>query len=89
MQRIIDLLRQNDLLRVIDEELDIDLEIPHLAYIEVKKEDSKALLFTKPVSKRLGKSFDMPVLMNVFGSTKATELIFGKNPNVVAKQIES
>ena len=54
MQRIIDLLRQNDLLRIIDEELDIDLEIPHLAYIEVKKEDSKALLFTKPVSKRLG-----------------------------------
>lgn len=88
MQRIIDLLRQNDLLKVIDKELDIDLEIPHLAYIEVKKEDSKALLFTKPVSKRLGKSFDMPVLMNVFGSTKATELIFGKNPNVVAKQIE-
>ena len=89
MDRVIALLREHDLLRVIDEELDIDLEIPHLAYIEVKKEDSRALLFTKPVSKRLQKSFDMPVLMNVFGSRKATELIFGKNPNVVAKQIES
>ncbi len=89
MQRVIELLQKNNLLRVIDEELDIDLEIPHLAYVEVKKEDSKALLFTKPVSKRLGKQFDMPVLMNVFGSTKATELIFGKNPNVVAKQIET
>lgn len=89
MERVIALLRQNDLLQVIDEELDIDLEIPHLAYIEVKKKDSKALLFTKPVSKRLGKAFDMPVLMNVFGSTKATELIFGKHPDVVAKQIES
>ncbi len=89
MDRIIALLREHNLLRVIDDEVDIDLEIPHLAYIEVKKEDSKALLFTKPVSKRLGKSFDIPVLMNVFGSTKATELIFGKNPNVVAKQIES
>ena len=89
MDRVIALLREHDLLRVIDEELDIDLEIPHLAYIEVKKEDSRALLFTKPVSKRLQKSFDMPVLMNVFGSRKATELIFGKNPNEVAKQIES
>ncbi len=89
MERVIELLRQNDLLRVIDDELDIDLEIPHLAYIEVKKEDSRALLFTKPVSKRLGKAFDMPVLMNVFGSKKATELIFGKHPDDVAKQIES
>ena len=89
MQRIIELLRENNLLRIIDEELDIDLEIPHLAYVEVKKEDSRALLFTKPVSKRLGKSFDIPVLMNVFGSTKATELIFGKNPNDVAQQIEA
>ena len=89
MDRVIALLREHDLLRVIDEALDIDLEIPHLAYVEVKKEDSKALLFTKPVSKRLGKVFDMPVLMNVFGSTKATELIFGKNPNSVAHQIES
>jgi 4-hydroxy-3-polyprenylbenzoate decarboxylase len=89
MERVIALLRQNDLLRVIDDELDIDLEIPHLAYIEVKKEDSRALLFTKPVSKRLGKAFDMPVLMNVFGSKKATELIFGKHPDAVAKQIES
>ena len=51
-------------------ELDIDLEIPHIAYVEIKKEDSKALLFTNPVSKRLNKKFDMPVLMNVFGSLR-------------------
>jgi len=89
LQRIIDLLSQNNLLRIINDEVDIDLEIPHIAYIEVKKEDSKALLFTHPISKRLGKCFDIPVLMNVFGSTKATELIFGKNPNSVAKQIEA
>ena len=89
MQKTIELLRNHNLLRVIDTELDIDLEIPHLAYVEVKKEDSKALLFTKPVSKRLGKHFDMPVLMNVFGSPKATELIFGKSPNDVSKQIEA
>ena len=89
MERIIALLRENDLLRVIEEPLDIDLEIPHLAYIEVKKEDSRALLFTHPISKRLDKRFDIPVLMNVFGSDKATELVFGKNPNEVAAQIQS
>ncbi len=89
MERIIALLQENNLLRVIDEPLDIDLEIPHLAYIEVKKEDSRALLFTRPISKRLGKVFHTPVLMNVFGSDKATELVFGKNPNDVAEQIQS
>ena len=49
MKKAIELLKKNDLLRVIDDELDIYLEIPHIAYIEVKKEDSKALLFTNVV----------------------------------------
>ncbi|MBE0494821.1 MAG: menaquinone biosynthesis decarboxylase [Campylobacterales bacterium] len=88
MQETIDLLKQHGLLRVIDEPVDIDLEIPHVAYVEVKKPDSKALLFTKPVSKRLGKTFDVPVLMNVFGSYEATRLFFGKEPDAVAKEID-
>lgn len=88
MQEIINELKEHNLLRVIDEEVDIDLEIPHIAYVEIKKEDSKALLFTNPVSKRLNKKFDMPVLMNVFGSYEATELIFGKHPDDVANEIE-
>ena len=88
MQETIELLKDNGLLRVIDEEVDIDLEIPHIAYVEVKKKDSKALLFTHPVSKRLGRKFDVPVLMNVFGSFQAAELFFGKDPNVVAAEIE-
>ena len=88
MQEIINELKEHNLLRVIDEEVDIDLEIPHIAYVEIKKEDSKALLFTNPVSKRLNKKFDMPVLMNVFGSYEATELIFGKHPDDVASEIE-
>ena len=46
MQKTIDLLRSRGELREIHDELDIYLEIPHIAYIEVKKEDSKALLFT-------------------------------------------
>ena len=49
MKNAIELLKEHNLLKVIDEEVDIDLEIPHIAYIEVKKDDSKALLFTKPV----------------------------------------
>ena len=47
MKRTIELLKKNNELRVIEEELDIYLEIPHLAYAEVKKKDGgKALLFT-------------------------------------------
>lgn len=88
MQRIIELFREHDLLRQIDEPLDIDLEIPHLAYIEVKKDDSRALLFTNVVSKRLDKKFNMPVLMNVFGSFKALSLILGKEPEMIAKEIQ-
>lgn len=89
LEATIELLKEHNLLRVIDEPLDIDLEIPHIAYIEVKKPDSKALLFTKPISKRLGKSFDDPVLMNVFGSHEATKLIMGKDPDEIAAKIEN
>ncbi len=88
MKRVIELFKKNNLLRVIEDEVDIDLEIAHIAYIEVKKENSKALLFTNPVSKRLNKKFKMPVLMNTFGSYKATELIFDKKPEEIANNIE-
>ena len=89
MEEIIEKLKKKNLLRVIDDELDIDLEIPHIAYVEIKKEDSKALLFINPVSKRLGKKFDIPVLMNVFGSYAATKLIFEKHPDDIADEIEA
>ncbi len=89
MQEAIDLLKERGLLRVIEEELDIDLEIPHIAYIEVKKPDSKALLFTRPVSRRLNKKFDTPVLMNVFGSHEATNLFIGRPADEIAEEIEA
>ena len=88
MRNAIDLLKEKNLLRVINEEVDIDLEIPHIAYIEVKKENSKALLFTHPISKRLDKKYTTPVLMNVFGSHNATELFLGKGADVIAQEIE-
>ncbi len=89
MDKALELLKEHNLLRVIDDEVDIDLEIPHIAYIEVKKEDSRALLFTKPVSKRLGKKFSTPVLMNLFGSHKAINLFLGKDADEIADEIEA
>ena len=88
MQKAIELLRENNLLKVIDEEVDIDLEIPHISYIEVKKRDSKAILFTNPISKRLDKKFDTPILTILFGSFKATNLFIGKNADEIAQEIE-
>ncbi len=88
MEEILEKLKANGLLRIIEEEVDIDLEIPHIAYVEIKKPDSKALLFLNPISRRLNKKFDIPVLMNVFGSYEATKLIFEKEPDKIAKQIE-
>jgi len=88
MQTTINLLKKNDELKVIDTELDIYLEIPHLAYAEVKKEDGgKALLFTNVVDKKSNKKFDEPVLMNVFGSYKRCELLFGRTIESVADEI--
>lgn len=51
MQNFIKFLESHNELKIIDTPLDIELEIPHLAYLEVKKKDSKALLFTQPISK--------------------------------------
>ncbi|MGB7400962.1 MAG: menaquinone biosynthesis decarboxylase [Arcobacter sp.] len=88
MEKAIELLKKNDLLKVIDDELDIYLEIPHIAYVEVKKEDSKAILFTNPIDKKTGKKFDIPVLMNVFCNEKAVKLFIGDGDKI-GSEIES
>lgn len=89
LQKTIDLLKSKDELRIIDTPLDIALEIPHLAYAEVKKTDGgKALLFTHPIDRKSGKSFDIPVVMNLFGSYRRTELLFGREVEGVAAEIE-
>ena len=88
MTKTIKLLKKNDELRIIDEELDIYLEIPHLAYMEVKKENGgKAILFTNVVDKKSDTKFEEPVLMNVFGSYKRCELLFGRTIESVADEI--
>ncbi len=88
MREAIELLKKNDLLRVIDDELDICLEIPHVAYVEAKKGDSKALLFTNVVDKKNNKKFDEPVLMNIFCNEKAVKLFIGDSDKIGA-EIES
>ena len=89
LQKAIDLLKEHGELRIISEPLDIYLEIPHLAYAEVKKENGgQALMFTHPIDKQGGKTFDMPVVMNLFGSFRRTELLFGRSVEGVAEEIE-
>ncbi len=88
MQDVILWLKENGNLKIIDEPLDVELEIPHVAYVEVKKEDSRPILFTKPVNRAKGIEYDMPVLMNIFANKEITEKIFGKHPDDVAEGIE-
>ena len=52
MQDFIRFLESHNELKIIDTPLDIELEIPHLAYLEVKTKDSKALLFTRPIHRK-------------------------------------
>ena len=56
MNETIKILKENNLLKIIDEPLDINLEIPHIAYVEVKTNDSKALLFTNVIDKKMIKN---------------------------------
>ena len=88
MKNFIEILKKHNLLTIIDKEVDIDLEIAHIAYIEAKKQDSKALLFTNAISKKENKKYNFPVLMNTFCSEKALNLVFGKNYEDIALEIK-
>ncbi|EJC4568164.1 menaquinone biosynthesis decarboxylase [Campylobacter jejuni] len=88
MKEFIQILKENDLLRVIEEPVDVDLEIAHLAYIEAKRgEKGKALLFKNPIDKKLNKQYKFPVLMNTFCNKKALNLAFGRDYEEVAEEI--
>ena len=88
MQDVVQWLKENGNLKIIDTPLDVVLEIPHVAYIEVKKDDSRPILFTKPINKAKEIAYEMPVLMNIFANKVLTEKIFGKHPDLVAEGIE-
>ena len=81
-------LNNDGYLKIIDDELDVNLEIPHIAYVEIKKKSPKVLLFTKPVDRERGIKYDIPVLMNLFASYNLTERYLGRSPDDVADEIE-
>jgi len=82
MQNAINLLKEHNLLKTITKEVDIDLEIAHIAYIEAKAKNPKALLFTNVVSKANNKKYSTAVLMNTFCNDKAIELFIGDIDNI-------
>ena len=88
MQDVVNWLKENGNLKVINEPLDVELEIPHIAYVEVKKENSRPILFTNPINKKKNIQYDMPVLMNIFSNKELTEKIFAKHPDKVAEGID-
>ncbi len=87
MNQWLDRLEKEGNLRIIEEPCDVNLEIAHAAYIEVKKSDSKVLLFKRPVNREKGIEYDMPVVMNMFANFKITEEIFGRHPDAIAAEI--
>ncbi len=88
LTQFLDLLRDKKQLKVIEEPLDVELEIPHVAYVEVKKDNSKVLLFKNPVDRKNNIKYDIPVLMNTFANFEITNLIFGKHPDEIAQEIK-
>jgi len=73
-------------IKVIDTPLDVNLEIPHLAYIEAKKKNPQILMFTNPVEGE--KKYDIPVVMNIFANDEVVREIFGKDLDEIAGEIE-
>ena len=88
MQDVVAWLKEHGNLKIIDEPLDVELEIPHIAYIEVKTDNSRPILFTKPINRAKDITYTMPVLMNIFANKEITQKIFGKHPDLVAEGIE-
>ena len=88
MRDVVEWLKEHGDLKIIDEPLDVELEIPHVAYMEIKRDSSRPLLFTKPIYRAKDIEYDMPVLMNIFANKDVTERIFGKHPDEVAEGID-
>ncbi len=82
MREWIEKFRRAGLLKEISAEVSSELEAAHISYIEAKKEDSKALLFTNIKGKKF------PLLTNLFASHEALRLILGGEPDEFARKIE-
>ncbi len=77
-----------EFVKVINEPVDVNLEMAHIAYAEAKKDNPQILLFTNPVDRGLNKTYDMPVLMNLFANHDVVNRIFGASPLEIAQRIE-
>lgn len=77
-----------DELLIVDREIDTYLEIAHLSYLEMKKENPKAILFTNVVNKNLGIKYTTPVLTNIFGSEQKCKIVFGGEFEAIANKID-
>ncbi len=89
MKEWLERLEKEGRLRTIEEPCDVELEIAHAAYVEVKKNPSHVLLFKRPVHRAKGIEYSMPVVMNMFADFEVTEKIFGRHPDLIAKEIEA
>ncbi len=81
-------LQENNELLIIDKEVDRYLEIAHISYLEMKKDNPKALLFTNVIDKKTGVKYKTPVLTNIFGSEKKCKMIFGGEFESIADKID-
>ncbi len=88
MQDVVAWLKEHGNLKIIDTPLDVELEIPHIAYVEIKKPDARPLLFTRPVWREKGIEYTMPILMNIFANRELTQKILGQHPDAIAKNID-
>ncbi len=77
-----------EFVKVINEPLDVNLEIAHIAYAEAKKKQPRILLFTNPIERATGKTYKMPVLMNLFANHTVVQRIFGAEPQQIAERIK-
>ena len=87
-KNFVEKLRQEGLLKIIDKELDVELEIPHIAYIETKKEHQKVLYFTNPVDRSKNIKYSTPVLMNIFNNDTLIMIFDNKKVDNIANEIQ-
>jgi 4-hydroxy-3-polyprenylbenzoate decarboxylase len=85
---VLQLFNSKGLLKIVSQELDVNLEIPHIAYIEIKQPNPKVLLFVNPVDRELGIKYDIPVIMNIFASKELIQLAMTRGIGEVINEIE-
>lgn len=80
LRAFLDVLKQRGLLKVIDRELDPNLEIPQF-HLETIAKGGPALLFTNP------KGASFPLVTNLFGTQERVDLAFGDRPKNFVKDL--